>query len=180
MNRRLRGSFLLLACFAVCAPVYPRHGAAQDDRRLIFQDALLENLNGDWKMSGKVMDRPVEYRFKADWTLNHQFLRLHMKDVNNPPAYEALVFIGYDHANPRYVAHWLDNFGGRASETLGFGARSGTTVRFMFDYPEGAFRNTFTWQPGTKTWHNLLERQDKTGKWTIFAEYDLRRPETSK
>jgi hypothetical protein len=49
--------------------------------------------------------------------LDHQFLRLEMKDVATPPAYEATVYIGYDKTGERYVAHWLDVFGGRFSET---------------------------------------------------------------
>ena len=35
----------------------------------------------------------MENRVKAEWVLNHQFLLVHMKDVNSPPNYEAMVFI---------------------------------------------------------------------------------------
>jgi hypothetical protein len=62
----------------------------------------------------------VENSVSADRVLNHQFLRIHMKDVAEPPAYEALVYIGYQHADQRYVAHWLDVYGGElfAIDTL--------------------------------------------------------------
>jgi hypothetical protein len=36
---------------------------------------------------------------------------------------QAWIFLGFDHRSERYVAHWIDMFGGRASETLGFGTR---------------------------------------------------------
>jgi hypothetical protein len=53
-----------------------------------------------------------------------QFLQIHMKDVADPPAYEALVLIGYAHADKRYVAHWCDTYGGKFS-AVGHGRRSG-------------------------------------------------------
>lgn len=148
---------------------------ALDGPKRIFRDELLENLTGDWRITGKVMGRAVENTFRAEWILNHQFLQMHFKDVNNPPAYEALPTIGYDHTSGRYVMHWLDTFGGRWSETLGYGARSGDRIKFVFEYPDGPFHNTLIWQPATKTWRFLLERKNKAGEWTTFAEYDLRR-----
>jgi hypothetical protein len=39
-----------------------------------------------------------------------------MKDVQTPSQYEAMVFIGYDNTSERYVAHWIDIFGGRFSK----------------------------------------------------------------
>jgi hypothetical protein len=98
-----------------------------------------------------------------------------MKDVSTPPNYEAMVFIGYDNTSERYVAHWIDVFGGRFSETLGYGTRSGNSIKFVFEYPDGPFHNTLTWNPGTKTWGFLMQQKDKTGKWKIFAEDSLRR-----
>ena len=60
--------------------------------------------------------------------LQRQFLRVHMKDLATPPDYEAMIFIGYDNASERYVAHWIDVFGGRISETLGYGTRAGNRI----------------------------------------------------
>ncbi|HEY8226282.1 MAG TPA: hypothetical protein VIG25_13455 [Pyrinomonadaceae bacterium] len=42
-----------------------------------------------------------------------------MKDVQTPSQYEAMVFIGYDNTSERYVAHWIDIFGGRFSKDEG-------------------------------------------------------------
>src|SRR5262245_20096624 len=79
----------------------------------IFKDELLENLVGEWKLSRQIRGRAVENTVKVDWVLNHQFLRIHMKDVQNPPSYEAMVFVGYDNTSDHYVVHWIDIFGGR-------------------------------------------------------------------
>ena len=118
----------------------------------------------------------MENRVKAEWVLNHQFLLVHMNDVNSPPNYEAMVFIGYDNTGARYVGHWIDVFGGRFSETLGYGKRSGNSIKFIFEYPDGPFHNTFTWNPETKSWVFLMEQKDRTGKWAVFAEDTLRHP----
>ena len=99
-----------------------------------------------------------------------------MKDIASPPAYDAMVFIGYDNAGERYVVHWLDNFGGRFSETLGYGVRSGNSIKFVFEYPDGPFHNTFTWDERTGGWNFLAQTKDKTGKWVVFAEDTLRQP----
>ena len=46
-----------------------------------------------------------------------------------------MIFIGYDNTSERYVVHWLDNFGGRFSETLGYGLRSGNSIKFVSSTP---------------------------------------------
>ena len=155
-----------------------RHIIAQeplDGRNRIFRDELLDNLVGDWKLTRKMRAQSVENRVKAEWALNHQFLLVHMKDVANPPNYEVMVFIGYDNTSERYVAHWIDVFGGRFSETLGYGKRSGNAIQFVFEYLDGPFHNTFTWNPESKTWVFLMEQKDQTGKWKVFAEDRLAR-----
>ena len=147
-----------------------------DGPNRIFKDELLENLVGDWKLSRQIFGRSAENIVKADWVLNHQFLRIHMKDVATPAQYEAMVFVGYDNMSERYVAHWIDIFGGRFSETLGYGKRDGNSIKFVFEYPDGPFHNTFTWNPGDKTWRFLGEQKNKEGKWGVFATDTLRRP----
>jgi hypothetical protein len=86
------------------------------------------------------------------------------------------VFIGYDNMSERYVVQWLDTFGGRFSESLGYGRREGANaVRFVFEYPDGPLHNTFSWKADDKTWSILIEQKDGKGKWTIFAEEVLER-----
>src|SRR5437660_12322907 len=92
-----------------------------------------------------------------------------MKETSDPSQYEAIVYIGYDNTSERYVAHWIDVFGGRFSETLGYGARDGNRIKFVFEYQDGPFHNTFTWNAEAKTWTFLMEQKDQTGKWKEFA-----------
>jgi len=78
-----------------------------DGPKRIFQDAMFDNLVVTWKMTGKVMGRPVEYSFKSELILNHQFLQLHLMDINNPPTYEAIVYrSGVDGAGVAHDAEW--------------------------------------------------------------------------
>ena len=144
-----------------------------------FQDALLDRMVGHWELAGTVMGRPVQNDFSAEWVLNHQFLQLHFKSNDPPskgrPPYQALVFIGYDNTSERYVAHWIDVFGGRYSETLGFGRPEGNSVKFLFEYPDGPFTNTMTYHPQTDSWTFLLRQKTPTGAWTDFAQETLKR-----
>jgi hypothetical protein len=36
---------------------------------------------GSWRLNGKIAGRQVEHTVDTDWVLNHQFLRLHEKEV---------------------------------------------------------------------------------------------------
>lgn len=146
-----------------------------DGPKRIFKDEFIENLSGEWKLTRKIRGKEVENTVKAEWVLNHQFLQLHMKDVADPPAYEALVLIGYAHADNKYVAHWCDTYGGKFS-AVGYGKRSGDSIEFEFQYPEGPFHNTFTWDAKAKGWKFRMASQSKDGKRVLFAEDTLRRP----
>jgi len=140
-----------------------------------FNDKLIENLVGDWKITRKIRGKEVENRATASWVLNHQFLELHMKDVAEPPTYEAIVLIGYDHAGRRYVAHWCDTYGGGFS-AMGHGKRSGDSIEFEFQYPDGPFYNTLTWDGVAKGWTFRMESQRKDAKRALFAVDTFRRP----
>jgi hypothetical protein len=105
------------------------------------KDDLLDHIAGNWLLEGTVMGAAAHHDVTAEWVLNHQFLRIHEKTALNAPAserhYEAIWFIGYDLVSERYVAHLLDLFGARFSETLGYGAHNGNAIRFVFEYPDG-------------------------------------------
>lgn len=100
-------------------------GADLDGRGHPVADPLLDKLVGDWVVERSMGSRKSANRVHAEWALAHQFLRLHYEDVAVPSRFEAMVFIGYDNEESRYVAHWIDVFGGRFSETLGYGRREG-------------------------------------------------------
>jgi hypothetical protein len=75
----------------------------------------------------------------------------------------------------RYVLHLLDVFGGRFSETLGYGVRTGNELRFVFEYPDGPFHTSFRWSAQTDSWQWLMQQEDKNGNWTNFADLTLTR-----
>jgi hypothetical protein len=156
------------------SPAAARGDDPPDGPKRIFKDDFIENLTGEWKLTRKIRGKKVENTLKAEWVLNHQFLKLHMKDVADPPAYEALVLIGYAHGDKKYVAHWCDTYGGKFS-AVGYGKRSGDAITFEFQYEDGPFYNTFTWDAKAKGWTFRMESQGKDGKRVLFAEDSLRR-----
>jgi hypothetical protein len=93
---------------------------------------------GRWKLEGKIVWRDAHHEVEAEWVLNHQFVRIHEKTEDAAPAsekrYEAIWFLGSDPVSERYVVHLLDVFGGRFSETLGYGTRDGNAIHFVFEY----------------------------------------------
>jgi len=164
--------FALLLTF--CLTAFPQSKPEPlDGVNRPFHDDVLDHLEGRWKISGVILKQPREMSLTAEWVLNHQFLFLDEKDANTSagkPGYEAHIYIGYDNASERYVIHWIDIFGGRFSETLGYGSRAGNSIRFNFEYPDGPFHNTFTWSPQDQSWHFFLEQKGEEGKWKTFAD----------
>ena len=67
----------------------------------------------------------------------------------------------------RYVAHWIDVFGGRFSETLGYGKRVGNKINFIFEYTDGPFRTNLIWNAA-------LGRASRRCEWeqTLFRTFD--------
>ncbi len=138
-------------------------------------EKLLDQLVGDWRMTGTVRGKPVTYRLSARRTLAGRFVELHMIDVSDPPKYEARVFIGNDPKGDRIIAHWMDKFGAAASIPHGEGSVSGNTIRFDIPYPDGTFRDVFTYEARLGTWQLKIDAADGKGGWTPFAEYAIER-----
>jgi hypothetical protein len=176
----MKNSLLVLGILVLCISYI---SAAQeqtvppDGPPHTFQDNLLDKMAGHWKLTGTIRGQSAEHLVDAQWMLNHQFLQVHEKDTAAPkgtaPAYEANVMIGYDSASERYVAHWIDVFGGRVSETLGYGTRSGDQIEFVFEYPDGPFHTTFRWRPDKKQWQWQMRTKNSSGKWVDFANLTL-------
>jgi hypothetical protein len=144
-----------------------------------WHDDLVEHLAGKWKLDGAVMGRAAHHDVNAEWLLNHEFLNIREKTSAAAPRsehpYEASWFLGYDPVSERYVLHLLDVFGGRFSETLGYGVRTGNELRFVFEYPDGPFHTSFRWSAQTDSWQWLMQQKDKNGNWTNFADLTLTR-----
>ena len=126
-------------------------------------------------MSGTLDGKPVRYRADGQRVLQGGFIELHMIDAASPPRYEADVYIGFDPKAHDYVAHWLDRFGAAGARVVAQGKRVGEQLLLTFPYADGPFRDTFTWQPSTKSWTLLLESQAADASWPTFASYTLTR-----
>jgi hypothetical protein len=169
-------SCLLLITLLVTS-IAPLQSGAQ--ARGEWRDDLVDHMVGTWKLQGTVMGRDAHHEVDAEWVLNHQFLRIHEKTTAGAPGsekrYEAIWFLGDDPISERYVLHLLDVFGGRFSETLGYGVRDGNAIRFVFEYPDGAFHTVFQWSPEQDSWQWLMTQKDKDGKWSTFGDFKLTR-----
>jgi len=163
-------SRLILAIFWVATVVCAAPGQPQTKSA---DEAYLDALQGNWTMTGMLRGKPVSYRAEGRRVLQDGFLRLRMIDVQSPPQYEAEVFIGYDAKANDFIAHWLDRFGAAGARVVGRGERKGQQLVIVFPYAEGAFRDTFTWDPASRSWSLLLETQSVQGTWSTFAAYTL-------
>jgi Protein of unknown function (DUF1579) len=170
-------AFALFALTISSAALAQEQTPPPDGPQHTFQDDLLDKMTGQWKLTGTIRGHSAEHVVDAQWTLNHQFLQVHEKDTAAPkgpgPSYETNVMIGYDNASERYIAHWLDVYGGRFSETLGYGTRSGDQIEFVFEYPDGPFRTTFRWMADEKQWQWKMRTKNSAGQWVDFANLTL-------
>jgi hypothetical protein len=176
---------LIVFCVAALLTMFGTSAVAEDKPPIdgpgaVFADPLLEQMVGHWRMTGTLLGRPANHAIDVQWVLNHQFLQIHEVGETDPktgkPQYEALPTIGYDSLSERYVAHWIDVFGGRFSETLGYGRRSGDRIDFVFEYPDGPFHTQFAWDKAAGQWHWRMEQKNGSGQWKPFADLTLARP----
>ena len=168
--RRLREG--LVAAGLVAATLVGGAAEAQQGARL--DDALLQKLEGRWDLVREVRGEVVRNTLEASWVLNHQFLQVHMLDTAKPPAYEALVLIGFDARTQEYVAHWTDSWGGEFA-AVGRGRRQGDAVEFRFEYPDGPFFNTFRWDATNGSWTFVGGNVDRDGRRVPFLKDRLTR-----
>lgn len=136
---------------------------------------LLKQLDGEWLMTGDLLGKPVTYSLVAGPTLRARYSELHMRDVSEPPQYEARVFLGVDAETGELIAHWLDDFGARYSIPHGTGRIEGSALQFTIPYADGPFRDTFEFDPGSGTWTFRIEAGQPDGSWKHFARYEIRR-----
>jgi hypothetical protein len=130
-----------------------------------LNDVYLSGLIGNWNVTGTTLGKQVSQTATGQWVLAHQFVLLRFKG-----AYEADVYIGYDAPRRRYVEHWIDVFGGSGATVVGYGERRGSTLAFLFEYPEGKFRNTMTYDARSDSWHIHYESQRRSGMWSEFGD----------
>src|SRR5437762_8586638 len=117
-----RNALLILAALWLATGALSRGEEPAPTKGL--NDPLLDKLVGDWNVERKFPSgRTAKNTAHVEWVLQHQFVELHYRDVVTPPAYEAIVLVGYDSVNKRYVCHWTDNFGADNSAAEGLAPR---------------------------------------------------------
>jgi hypothetical protein len=143
-----------------------------------FRDALLDHLVGNWVLQGTIAGKQTTHDITAEWVLAHQYLRLNEvareKKSDGGPGYQAMVFIGWNQSSDQYMCVWLDDFGGAFDSTIGHAKSAGNEIALLFNYPEGPFHTTFTYDPQSDTWQLRMDAEDK-GKMKPFARAKLTR-----
>ena len=162
-----------LVALALCAPP----AAAKSG----LQDALLERMAGTWVLKGTIAGKPTTHDVTAEWVLSHEYLRLHEvsreKDAGGRPAYEAIVFIGWDQPSDRYACLWLDSTGGGGlnGQAIGYAKRGGDSIAFLFKGSDGSlFHTTFLYDRKVDAWEWRMDGEE-AGKLQPFARVTLAR-----
>ena len=133
---------------------------AAQDQSARFRDDLLDHLVGEWDATGLVHGAPSKQTFKAEWVLNHQFLRVTEKSTENVAGetfpFEGVFYFGYDNTGKHYVVHLMSVWGGD-SDSLGVGERKGNELKIAFSNGNDSVVNRFIWQPDTKKWRIVVQ-----------------------
>jgi len=177
MKIRLRGASVAIPIFASLI-LLARSASAQ---QTAFQDPLLDHLTGTWVLQGTIGGSATTHDIDADWVLGHEYVRIHEasreKDAQGQPAYEAIVFIGWDQPSSRYACLWLDSTGGGGltGQAIGYAKRGGDDIAFLFKAGDGSlFHTTFAYSRSADTWQWLMDGEEK-GKLQPFARVKLSR-----
>ena len=143
--------------------------------------ALLNHLAGTWVLRGTIAGKPVTHDVQAQWVLNHEYLQLHEvsreKDAKGIPAYEAILYLGWDAKAQQYVCLWLDSTSGDglSSGILARASQAGDSIPFLFKLPgSDEIRTTFTYDKAADTWRWLIDNS-ANGKTQRFADVKLSR-----
>jgi hypothetical protein len=160
-----------LCLIAIVLSIGSQSHAEDSTRGKGLDDPLLDKLIGDWNVERKFPSgRIAKNLVHVEWVLQHQFVQLHYHDTAAPPAYEAIVLIGYDSIGKHYICHWADKFGGDYS-TDGFAPRDegSNTMEFKFAFHDGELTNRFSFDPQAAAWTSTI-RQIEKGEWKLFCE----------
>ena len=147
-----------------------------------FQDSFLDHLVGNWVLRGELAHKQTTHDVSAEWVLGHQYVRLHEisreSNTNGQPAYEAIVFIGWDESAREYACLWLDSTGTSSfsSDGVGRAKRDGDDIPFVFREANRqiSFRNTFSYDKKTDSWTWRMDNV-RDGKDVPFGRVKLAR-----
>ena len=147
----------------------------------IQADHLLDRLTGNWILQGTIAGRETTHDIESEWVLNHEYLRFHEtsreKNIQDQPAYEAIVFIEWDESSNEYRCLWLDSTGGGGlTAPIAQGKRGNDEIAFIFrdKNKDSGIHTTFVYSKGSDTWSWLIDNEHD-GKLTSFARVKLTR-----
>ena len=133
---------------------------------------LLEHMIGDWVLRGPMAGGEVVHDVTVEWVLGRRYLRIHElareRDEAGDPAYEALVYIGWDTPNARYTCLWLDSTSGEGlseayRDSVGHAVIDGDALPFLFRFPDGSpWHTTISYDRDTDTWAWHMIGEDRT------------------
>ena len=165
-------------CIAAVSLLFSLPAAGQEP---CFEDALLDQMAGNWVMEGTIAGAETTHDIAAEWVLGHMYLRLHEvsreKGEGGAPAYEAIVFLGWDKPSSRYACLWLDSTGGGnlSAQAIGYAKPDGDDLAFVFNAGDGSiFLTTFKYSREADSWDWLMDIE-RGGKRTPFARVSLTR-----
>ncbi len=141
-----------------------------------FQDELIDRFQGNWVLQGTIAGKQTTHDISNSWVLGHQFLLIREtsreKKANGQPEYEAMVFVGWDEPTKRYLAIWLDVWGGFSKATVGYAAKTGDEIRFLFNDGKSDFHTTFIYDRKADTWEWRMDSEEN-GKLVPFSRVKL-------
>jgi hypothetical protein len=129
-----------------------------------FQDSLLEQMVGKWVLQGTIASIRTTHDVDVEWVLGHQYLQIHEisreKNPQGQPAYEAIVYIGWDRSANQYACLWLDvtGGGGLSAQAIGRAKKDGDRIEFLFKGSDGSlFHTTFAHDRDSDSWQWLMD-----------------------
>ena len=171
-NNGWLGLVLLLALGLTAGPARAQRGG--------MDNPLLDRLVGEWAQEGTIAGERTTHDLDIERVLGH-YVRVHEvsreTDASGRPAYEAIVFIGWDEASGRYVCLWLDTTGGEglSNGVLGFAPPTPDSLPFVFRLPDGGvIETTFTYHRDADRWSVTIDVGD-AGALRPFARLTLAR-----
>jgi len=143
--------------------------------------ALLNRLTGTWVLRGTIAGKATTHDVQAAWVLNHEYLQLHEisreKNAGGGPAYEAIVYIGWDAKAQQYVCLWLDSTSGDglSSGVIARANQAGDSIPFIFTLSASdQIHTTLSYDKAADTWQWLIDNVGG-GRTERFANVTLNR-----
>ena len=142
---------------------------------------LLNQLRGTWVLRGTIAGKPTTHDIQAAWVLNHEYLQLHEtsreRNAGGGPAYEAIIYIGWDSKARQYTCLWLDSTSGEglSTEVIGRANQAEDAIPFVFRLsPADQIQTTFRYDKSTDSWQWLIDNV-VNGNSKLFADVKLSR-----